>query len=541
MLLEVAHPDFERARVALTRFAELEKSPEHVHTYRISAVSLWNAAAAGLRAVDIAATLVELSRYDVPPAVLADVRDLCARYGRLRLVEGEAGLLRLVCDEPALLAEVARVEPVAKLLRGRPRLTEATLAAPARGPLKQALIGLGWPVEDLAPYEDGDALVVALRETLEVRPYQQQAAVVWEAAGAGVVVLPCGSGKTIVGLAAIAGQGCETLIVTSNAASLAQWREELEARTTVAPEAIGEYSSQAKEIRPITLTTYQMLTHRPKRDAGFPHLDLFERREWGLVIYDEVHLLPAPVFRATARIQARRRLGLTATLIREDGAEPLVFSLVGPKRYDMAWRELEEAGWIASAECTEVRVPLAAHARMDYALADERERFGLASRNAAKDELVEVILERHPGAQALVIGYFVGQLARIAKQLGAPLVTGKTPRHERERLYARFRAGELAVLCVSKVANFALDLPSASVAVEVSGTFGSRQEEAQRLGRLLRPKPGENRAWFYALVSRETLEQEYAHRRQLFLAEQGYRYTVLAPEELTVAPMRRAA
>jgi DNA excision repair protein ERCC-3 len=541
VLLEVAHPDFDRARATLTRFAELEKSPEHVHTYRISAVSLWNAAAAGLRADDIAATLVELSRYDVPQAVLADVRDLCARYGRLRLVEGEAGLLRLVCDEPALLAEVARADPVAKLLRGRPRPTEATLAAPARGPLKQALIGLGWPIEDLAPYEDGDGLAVALRDTLEVRPYQQQAVVAWEAAGAGVVVLPCGSGKTIVGLAAIAGQACETLIVTSNAASLAQWRQEIEACTTVAPEAIGEYSSQAKEIRPITLTTYQMLTHRPKRDAGFPHLDLFERREWGLVIYDEVHLLPAPVFRATARIQARRRLGLTATLIREDGAEPLVFSLVGPKRYDMAWRELEDAGWIASAGCTEVRVPLAAQARMEYALADERERFGLASRNAAKDELVEVILERHPNAQALVIGYFVGQLARVAKRLSAPLITGKTPRHERERLYARFRAGEVAVLCVSKVANFALDLPSASVAVEVSGTFGSRQEEAQRLGRLLRPKPGENRAWFYALVSRETVEQDYAHRRQLFLAEQGYRYTVLAPEELTGAPMRQAA
>jgi DNA excision repair protein ERCC-3 len=541
VLLEVAHPEFDAARSVLGRFAELEKSPEHVHTYRISPVSLWNAAAASLTADEIADTLVALSRYDVPQAVLADVRDLCARYGRLRLVDGEAGLLRLVGDEPALLAEVARAEPVARLLRGRPSATEATLAAPARGPLKQALIELGWPVEDQAAYEDGDALAVALRDTLDVRPYQEQAVRDWEAAGAGVVVLPCGAGKTIVGLAAIAGQGCETLIVTSNAASLAQWRAELLAHTTVAPEAIGEYSAHAKDIRPVTLTTYQMLTHRPKRDGGFPHLDLFERREWGLVIYDEVHLLPAPVFRATARIQARRRLGLTATLIREDGAEPLVFSLVGPKRYDMAWRELEDAGWIAAAECTEVRIPLSAPVRMDYALADDRERFGLASRNPAKDELVACILRHHPGAQALVIGYFVGQLARIAAQLEAPIITGKTPRHEREALYARFRAGELPVLCVSKVANFALDLPSASVAVEVSGTFGSRQEEAQRLGRLLRPKAGENRAWFYTLVSRETVEQEYAHRRQLFLAEQGYRYTVLAPEELIAAPARRAA
>jgi DNA excision repair protein ERCC-3 len=541
VLLEVAHPDFDRARATLARFAELEKSPEHVHTYRISPVSLWNAAAAGMRAEEMASALVELSRYDVPQAVLADVRDLCARYGRLRLEAGDAGLLRLVTDDPALLAEVARAEPVGTLLRGRPSMTEATLAAPARGPLKQALIALGWPVEDLAPYEDGDALELALADELELRPYQREAALAWEAAGAGVVVLPCGSGKTIVGLAAIASQGCETLIVTSNSASLVQWRGELEGRTTVAPEAIGEYSSRSKEIRPITLTTYQMLTHRPRRDAGFPHLDLFERREWGLVIYDEVHLLPAPVFRATARIQARRRLGLTATLVREDRAEPLVFSLVGPKRYDTAWRELEDAGWIASAECTEVRVQLAAQGRMDYALADGRERFGIASRNPAKDELVSTILRRHPGAQALVIGYFVGQLGRIAEALGAPLITGKTARHEREQLYDRFRAGELPVLCVSKVANFALDLPSASVAVEVSGTFGSRQEEAQRLGRLLRPKPGDNRAWFYTLVSRETIEQDYAHRRQLFLAEQGYRYTVLAPEELIAAPARRAA
>ncbi len=541
VLLEVAHPEFEAARRSLAAFAELEKSPEHVHTYRISAVSLWNAAAAGLAAEAIAGTLVELSRYDVPQAVLADVRDLCARYGRLRLLEGNAGLLRLVADEPALMVEVGRAPPVAELLRGHLSPCEATLAAPARGPLKQALIALGWPVQDLAPYEDGDALELTLSNRLELRAYQRDAAAAFAAAGAGVVVLPCGAGKTIVGMAAIAQQGSETLIVTSNAASMQQWRRELLERTTVAPEAVGEYSSKAKQIRPITITTYQMLTHRPRKDGGFPHLDLFERREWGLVIYDEVHLLPAPVFRATARIQARRRLGLTATLIREDGAEPLVFSLVGPKRYDTAWRELEDAGWIAGAECAEVRVPLDAERRMGYALAEDRERFGLASRNPAKDQLVAEVLARHPGAQALVIGYYVGQLARIAERIGAPLITGKTPRYEREELYDRFRAGALPVLCVSKVANFALDLPSASVGVQVSGTFGSRQEEAQRLGRLLRPKPGENRAFFYTIVSHETCEQEFAHKRQLFLAEQGYRYTVLAPEELTAIPRRRAA
>lgn len=532
VLLEVAHPEFERARQALASFAELEKSPEHVHTYRVSSVSLWNAAAAGASADEIAATLVELSRYPVPQAVLADVRDLCARYGRLRLVEGAAGLLRLVADEEPLLAEVGRAAPVAELLRGRPAPAEATLVPEARGPLKQALIELGWPVEDLAPYEDGDALELRLSAGLALRPYQRDAAASFGAAGAGIVVLPCGSGKTIVGLAAIAEQASETLIVTSNAASLSQWRAELLDKTTLAPEAIGEYSGQRKEIRPLTLTTYQMLTHRPRRDGDFPHLDLFERRQWGLVIYDEVHLLPAPVFRATARIQARRRLGLTATLIREDGAEPLVFSLVGPKRYDTAWRELEQAGWIANAECFEVRAPLSEERRMEYATAEERERFRLASTNRAKEALVDEALARHPGAQALVIGYYLEQLRRVAALLGAPLVTGKTPRHEREQLFDRFRSGELRVLCVSKVANFALDLPSASVAVQISGTFGSRQEEAQRLGRLLRPKVGDNRAHFYTLVSHETCEQEFAHKRQLFLAEEGYRYTVLRPEEL---------
>jgi DNA excision repair protein ERCC-3 len=536
VLLEVAHPDFEAARRAVAAFAELEKSPEHVHTYRISPVSLWNAAASGLGAEEIAATLVELSRYDVPQAVLADVSDLCARYGRLRLDQGDGGLLQLTADKPALLAEVARAKPVAELLRGRPGPTEATLSPLSRGPLKQALIELGWPVEDRAPYEDGEALELELAETLSLRPYQLDAAAAFEAAGAGIVVLPCGAGKTIVGLAAIAAQGAECLIVTSNTVSLEQWRTELLEKTTLAPEAVGEYSGQAKQIRPVTLTTYQMLTHRPRRDGGFPHLDLFERREWGLVIYDEVHLLPAPVFRATARIQARRRLGLTATLIREDGAEPLVFSLVGPKRYDTAWLELEEAGWIASAECAEVRVGLGEERRMQYAMAEERERFQIAARNPAKTPLVCDALARHRGEQALVIGYYLDQLASIAEELGAPMVTGKTPRHEREELYARFRAGELDVLCVSKVANFALDLPSASVAVQVSGTFGSRQEEAQRLGRLLRPKPGENRAFFYTLVSHETCEQDFAHRRQLFLAEQGYRYTVLSAEELTALP-----
>jgi DNA excision repair protein ERCC-3 len=542
VLLEVAHPAFESARAALARFAELEKSPEHVHTYRISAVSLWNAAAAGMPADEIGATLEELSRYPVPQVVLADVRDLCARYGRLRLVAGDTdGALALVADKPALLAEVSRAPAVAALLGERASTTRAAVAAAARGALKQALVELGWPVRDEAPFADGARLAAALADGVELRAYQADADAALAAAGAGVVVLPCGAGKTLVGLGAITRLQCETLIVTSNQASVEQWQRELADKTTVPAAQVGEYTGRRKELRPITVTTYQLLTSRPSRDGGFPHLDLFERREWGLVIYDEVHLLPAPIFRATARIQARRRLGLTATLIREDGAEPLVFTLVGPKCYDTAWRELEDAGWIAGAECAEVRVPFADEdARMQYALADPRERFRLASANPSKTPVVRALLDRHRGRQALVLATYVGQLRALAAELGAPIVTGQTPHAERSQLYERFRAGELPVLCVSKVANFALDLPSAGVAIEVSGTFGSRQEEAQRLGRLLRPKPGDNRAWFYTLVTRDSVEQDAAHRRQRFLAEQGYRYTVLGEEDV-VAELAAAA
>ena len=469
------------------------------------------------------------------------MRDLCARYGRLSLVEGAGGGLELVADEPALLTEVARAPSVAALLGERRSPVCVTVAAVGRGGLKQALVELGWPVRDEAPFADGARLEAALAHGVEPRAYQADADAALAGAGAGVVVLPCGSGKTLVGLAAITRLCSETLIVTSNQASVEQWQRELAEKTTVPRAQIGEYTGRRKELRPITVTTYQLLTSRPSRAHGFPHLDLFERREWGLVIYDEVHLLPAPVFRATARIQARRRLGLTATLIREDGAEPLVFTLVGPKCYDTAWRELEDAGWIAGAECAEVRVRFASEdARMQYALAEPRERFRLASTNPAKHAIVPALLDRHPGRQALLLATYVAQLKELAAELCAPIVTGQTPQAERSRLYGRFRTGELPVLCVSKVANFALDLPSAAVAIEASGSFGSRQEEAQRLGRLLRPKPGDNRAWFYTLVTRDTVEQDAAHKRQRFLAEQGYRYTVLGqedvlPEELAAA------
>jgi DNA excision repair protein ERCC-3 len=535
VLLEVAHPAFDAARSQLARFAELEKSPEHVHTYRITAVSLWNAAAAGMPATEITDALQALSRYPVPQPLLADVHDLCARYGRLRLVADADGGLRLLADSAALLTEVSRWPEVAALLCGRPDSLTACVSPAARGALKQALIVAGWPVRDDAPYAEGARLAIDIAPGVGLRGYQHDAEAAARSAGAGVVVLPCGSGKTLVGLSAIASLGCETLIVTSNQASVDQWRRELADKTTVDPACVGEYTGRRKELRPVTITTYQLLTHRPRRDGGFPHLDLFERREWGLVIYDEVHLLPAPVFRATARIQARRRLGLTATLIREDGAEPLVFTLVGPKCYDTAWRELEDAGWIAGAECAEVRVEFAESDRMAYALAEPRERFRHAATNPAKLSLVERLLRRHAGRPALVIGTYVGQLRALAERLEAPLITGRTTVAERARLYDRFRAGELDVLVVSKVANFALDLPSATVAVQVSGTFGSRQEEAQRLGRLLRPKDGENRAWFYTLVTRDTEEQEAAHRRQRFLAEQGYRYTVLGEADLPTA------
>jgi len=421
VLLEVAHPDFEAARSELARFAELEKSPEHVHTFRITAVSLWNAAAAGMPAEQIATTLEELSRYPVPQAVLADIRDLCARYGRLRLVAGasDGGLTR-VADDPALLVEVARSPAVAALLGGRLDALTASVAAVARGALKQALVEIGWPVRDEAPFTEGAPLPLELADGVELRAYQVDADAALAAAGAGVVVLPCVAGKTLVRLAAVARLCCETLIVTSNQASVEQWQRELVDKTTLTPEQVGEYTGRRKELRPITVTTYQLLTSRPSRTGGFPHLDLFERREWGLVIYDEVHLLPAPIFRATARIQARRRLGLTATLIREDGAEPLVFTLVGPKCYDTAWRELEDAGWLAGAECAEVRVPFADDdARMRYALADPRERFRLASSNPAKATLVRALLERHRGRQALVMATYVGQLDACRRAGGA--------------------------------------------------------------------------------------------------------------------------
>ncbi|MFZ5767815.1 MAG: DNA repair helicase XPB [Bacillota bacterium] len=541
ILLEVDHPLYEDARDALAPFADLEKSPEHVHTYRITPLSLWNAAAAGLTADDILRALDSYSRYPVPENLRRDIVDYVGRYGRLKLYrDGDRLVLR--SPDPVLLTQIWNHRQVRACLDEQAP-DGIYVTAGKRGYLKQALIKVGWPVEDLAGYTPGAPLDISLRtETragrpFRLRPYQQEAADrFWKgggpAGGSGVIVLPCGAGKTIVGLAILAQARTRTLILCTGVTAARQWRDELLDKTSLLPGDIGEYTGEEKQIRPVTVSTYQVLTYHPRKSEDFPHLKLFDREDWGLIVYDEVHLLPAPVFRATAEIQARRRLGLTATLVREDGREDDVFSLIGPKRYDVAWKALERQGWIAEATCHEIRVNMPEDLRLLYSVSDERSRFRLASENPAKIPLVHRLVRAHSRDQVLVIGQFLEQLADIAASLGAPLITGTTPNREREKLYRRFRNGELRLLVVSKVANFALDLPEASVAIQVSGTFGSRQEEAQRLGRILRPKASGIPATFYTLVSRETREQDFAQKRQLFLTEQGYRYSIHYDHEL---------
>ncbi len=544
LLLDPRSPRFGTARDAIAPFAELEASPEDMHRYRISALSLWSAAAAGLAAEELERRLRAFARYPPPASVLARLRDRIGRWGRLRLV-AEGDELRLLADEAALLDELAEREEIAALLGPARGPLARAVPAEGRGPLKQALTAAGWPVEDLAGYVEGAPLPVQLREErFALRDYQREAAAAFYQRGAarggsGVVVLPPGAGKTLVGLAALALVEQHTLILTTSNTSVQQWRRELLARTDLLPEQVGEYTGAEKRIAPVTLSTYQMLTFRSERDGGFPHLRLCTERPWGLLVYDEVHSLPAPVFRATAAIQARRRLGLTATLIREDGREGDVFALIGPKRYELPWRELERRGWIAPAACTEVRLGLPEDERLAYATAEPREQPRLAAVNPRKLPLLRAILEQHGSAPTLVIGQYLDQLQHIADNLAAPLITGRTPQAERERLFAAFRRGEIGsplldrpLLVISKVGNFALDLPDAELLVQVSGTFGSRQEEAQRLGRVLRPKPDGRHAFFYTLVTRETREQEFAHKRQLFLAEQGYRYEVRDEEEV---------
>lgn len=539
VLVEVASPRYEDARSALAGFAELEKSPEHIHTYRISPLSLWNAAASGLSAGDVASSLTGFAKYPVAPAVLSQVHDLMGRYGRLRLVADlDTAGLALTSHEVALLEEVSRNKAVAPLLGERLDGNRIAVRRGDRGALKQALVHAGWPAADEAGYEEGNPLDdVELRA--ELRSYQADALSAWWRngeleGGSGVLVLPCGAGKTIIGLGALVTSGAHTLIIVTSVSAARQWRRELLDKTTLTEGQVGEYSGQRKDIRPVTIATYNVLTWAKRgvdRDAEVfdrhPHLALLDQHPWGLIVYDEVHLLPAPVFRATARIQAVRRLGLTATLVREDGREPDVFSLIGPKRYEVPWRELEGLGWIAPAHCTELRVRLSDDDRLRYAMAEPTERHHIAATAPAKLYVLERLVAHHEGDRVLIIGQFLDQLERVATRLNAPLVTGKTAQKARDERFEQFRNGELPVLVVSKIANFSIDLPEANVAIQLSGQFGSRQEEAQRLGRIMRPKSDGGQASFYSVVTAETVEQSFALNRQRFLAEQGYSYDII--------------
>jgi DNA excision repair protein ERCC-3 len=543
VLLEVNSERYEAARDALARFAELEKSPEHIHTYRITPLSLWNAAAAGESAESMIGALVEYGKYDLPENVRVDIREYVSRYGRLKLFKAGDGRLLLNSDASMLIAEIARHKKAQPYLLGRVDEYTLVIDPTQRGHLKQALVQIGYPVEDLAGYQEGAPLTLHIRDTTAhglpfgLRKYQREAVDIFYAGGSarggsGVIVLPCGAGKTVVGLGALAGLQTATLILTTSTVAVRQWISEILDKTTLTADEVGEYTGDVKEIRPVTISTYQIMTYRPRRSEGFPHFTLFDQRDWGLIIYDEVHLLPAPVFRVTAEIQSRRRLGLTATLVREDGRETDVFSLIGPKKYDVPWKELEKQGWIATAECHEIRLPLPESERMAYAIAEEREKYRVAAENPAKIDVLTQLLGKHHEDNVLVIGQYIDQLEQIARVTGAPIITGKTPTREREKLYDAFRSSKCRLLIVSKVANFAIDLPDANVAIQVSGTFGSRQEEAQRLGRILRPKRNGLLAHFYSLVSRDTRDQEFAARRQLFLTEQGYHYDILYAHEV---------
>ena len=536
LLLEVDHQDAPACRMAIAPFAELERSPEHVHTYRLTPLGLWNARAAGHDAESVVDALLRFSRYPVPHALLVDVAETMDRYGRLQLMNDPAHGLVLHGLDRAVLVEVAKSKKLAGMLGAK--IDDDTLAVhpSERGRLKQALLKLGWPAEDLAGYVDGEAHPIELREEgWALRTYQHQAAEQFWAGGSGVVVLPCGAGKTLVGAAAMAQASATTLILVTTTVAGRQWKRELMARTSLTEAEIGEYSGERKQIRPVTIATYQVLATR--RGGVFTHLDLFGARDWGLVIYDEVHLLPAPIFRFTADLQARRRLGLTATLIREDGREGDVFSLIGPKRYDAPWKDIESQGWIAPADCVEVRVTLTDAERMAYATAEPEERYRLAATARTKLPVVRALAERHDGDQILVIGAYIDQLHELGEFLGAPIVQGATTNRERERLFDAFRAGEVSTLVISKVGNFSIDLPEAAVAIQVSGTFGSRQEEAQRLGRVLRPKADGRQAHFYTVVSRDTIDTEYAAHRQRFLAEQGYAYTIVDADDVLGPPL----
>ncbi|MFF2627442.1 DNA repair helicase XPB [Kitasatospora griseola] len=531
LLLEIDHPQAAECRRVIAPFAELERAPEHIHTYRVTPLGLWNARAAGHDAEQVVDALVTYSRYPVPHALLVDVADTMARYGRLQLQKHPVhGLVLSTTDRP-VLEEVLRSKKIAPLVGARVDPDTVVVHPSERGQIKQVLLKLGWPAEDHAGYVDGEAHPIHLEEDgWELRPYQRHAVDGFWHGGSGVVVLPCGAGKTLVGAAAMAEAKSTTLILVTNTVSARQWKHELIKRTSLTEDEIGEYSGTRKEIRPVTIATYQVMT--TKRKGVYPHLELFDARNWGLVVYDEVHLLPAPVFKFTADLQARRRLGLTATLVREDGREGDVFSLIGPKRFDAPWKEIEAQGYIAPADCCEVRVTLSDSERLMYATAEPEEKYRFCSTTATKRRVVERLVEKHQGDQTLVIGQYIDQLDELGEALNAPVIKGETSNAQREKLFEAFRSKEIGVLVVSKVANFSIDLPEATVAIQVSGTFGSRQEEAQRLGRVLRPKADGHAAHFYSVVARDTVDQDFAAHRQRFLAEQGYAYRIVDADDL---------
>jgi len=531
ILLDVDHPNSTECRRAIAPFAELERSPEHIHTYRLTNLGLWNARAAGHDAEQVIDTLIKYSRYAVPHSLLLDIAETMSRYGRLRLESNPVHGLVLITTDSAVLEEVIRAKKIAPLLGARIDKETVAVHPSQRGAIKQHLLRLGWPAEDFAGYVDGQAHPIELEQNgWSIRQYQEHAAEGFWHGGSGVVVLPCGAGKTIVGAAAMAHAKATTLILVTNTVAARQWRDELLRRTSLNEDEIGEYSGAKKEIRPVTIATYQVMTK--KKNGVYAHLDLFDSYDWGLIIYDEVHLLPAPIFRFTADIQSRRRLGLTATLVREDGMEGEVFSLIGPKRFDVPWKEIESQGYIAPAECIEIRATLSEAERLSYATAEVEEKYRMCATTATKTKVVQALVEKHADDQVLVIGQYISQLDELSEKLGVPVIKGETPVKEREELFAAFRSGELKCLVVSKVANFSVDLPDATIAIQVSGAFGSRQEEAQRLGRILRPKSDGRSARFYSVVSRDTVDQDFAQNRQRFLAEQGYSYKIIDADDV---------
>ncbi|MCL2155561.1 MAG: DEAD/DEAH box helicase [Leptospirales bacterium] len=540
LLVEVNNSAFEDARNAISQFSELEKSPEHIHTYRITPLSLWNAAASGLKVHDIIAYLERYSKYEIPDSVYTSINEQMKRYGLLKLVMVNEDLI-LTSTDLTLINEIVYNKKIQNYILDRVDSNNVKVKKLFRGHIKQALIKIGFPVEDLAGYEDGDPCDIVVRpldadgKGLAFRDYQSDSVNAFykgggPEGGSGVVVLPCGAGKTMVGIGVMAEIKSETLVLVTNTIALRQWKEELLIRTMLSEDMIGEYSGDKKEIKPITIATYNILTYRKNKKEDFLHFDLFNSKNWGLIIYDEVHLLPAPVFRLTSEIQGKRRLGLTATLIREDGLEADVFSLIGPKKYDIPWKILEKTKWIATALCTEIRIELPEDKRVQYSLSKDREKFRIASENPKKINFVKKILEHHTDSNIIIIGQYIAQLEEYKKVLRFPMISGSTPLSEREDLYKKFRNGEIKYLIVSKVANFSIDLPDANVAIQISGTFGSRQEEAQRLGRVLRPKKNDNYAYFYTIITSNSVEEKFSLNRQLFLTEQGYTYSIMNEE-----------